>query len=789
MTLSGVQATSVKGHKRLEDKWVLRHSRENNNIDWHALFKTLRRRKKLIGLVFLGILSLSGAVTTYQRLLSPVFRGSFALLITDPISNENRSSGAADVSLFEQLALNTTNNDIPNLIEVLQSPLLLNPIAKSFQIPADTLLQRIHITTGGMKREEAEGILKVSLTSNDPHKDQLLLEAISQAYLGAALNQRQQRLVDGINFLNQQSPSLQEKADAIQMELADFRRRNSLLEPSVEGAALKKRELNLIDNILLLESERSRLQLVRREISNGSLSARGFQEAISTGASANRGGLAQGLSVSDADQSLLQQLIQVESELAEARSKYQPTSSMVQSLKERLDQIQPLLRSNQLDAVDAALSLNAGRLLTAREQKSDLNKKFLLQPALIKQYETLQSRLVLAQDNLAGLVRARETLQLETAQQSAPWRVIAPPTFSDDPISPSLPRNLALGIVLGMVAGVGAGLFRERLDHVYHNPEEVQEELGLLMLGHVPYIPFFQGIQDDEYTMMFVQDSATAQLNDETCPNENYKYVEFQYKNALRNLYASILFPKGDKSLQTIALTSSCPSEGKSLVNILLSKVLSEMGQRVLLIDADLRNPKLHTRLKLSNTNGLANLLEEDDLNPEEVMFRSVSDNENFNVITAGHSTSDPSRLLSSVRFDKLVHQLANCGLFDLILFDTPPILGLADTAFVSEHCDGLVLLVSLDFVDRGLPKAAVNRIHANGTNLLGIVTNAIKPETEEVANSFEYRYFENASLNTFARIYSTSPTAYVHNELKPDGWFSSVNIKLRDFLSWIDSR
>ena len=789
MTLSGVQATSVKGHKRLEDKWVLRHSRENNNIDWHGLFKTLRRRKKLIGLVFLGILSLSGAVTTYQRLLSPVFRGSFALLITDPISNENRSSGAADVSLFEQLALNTTNNDIPNLIEVLQSPLLLNPIAKSFQIPVDTLLQRIHITTGGMKREEAEGILKVSLTSNDPHKDQLLLEAISQAYLGAALNQRQQRLVDGINFLNQQSPSLQEKADAIQMELADFRRRNSLLEPSVEGAALKKRELNLIDNILLLESERSRLQLVRREISNGSLSARGFQEAISTGASANRGGLAQGLAVSDADQSLLQQLIQVESELAEARSKYQPTSSMVQSLKVRLDQIQPLLRSNQLDAVDAALSLNAGRLLTAREQKSDLNKKFLLQPELIKQYETLQSRLVLAQDNLAGLVRARETLQLETAQQSAPWRVIAPPTFSDDPISPSLPRNLALGIVLGMVAGVGAGLFRERLDHVYHNPEEVQEELGLLMLGHVPYIPFFQGIQDDEYSMMFVQDSATTQLNDETCPNENYKYVEFQYKNALRNLYASILFPKGDKSLQTIALTSSCPSEGKSLVNILLSKVLSEMGQRVLLIDADLRNPKLHTRLKLSNTNGLANLLEEDDLNPEEVMFRSVSDNENFNVITAGHSTSDPSRLLSSVRFDKLVHQLANCGLFDLILLDTPPILGLADTAFVSEHCDGLVLLVSLDFVDRGLPKAAVNRIHANGTNLLGVVTNAIKPETEEVANSFEYRYFENASLNTFARIYSTSPTAYVHNELKPDGWFSSVNIKLRDFLSWIDSR
>ena len=270
----------------------------------------------------------------------------------------------------------------------------------------------------------------------------------------ASLNQRQQRVTNGINFLNKQAPLIQNRLDAVQTELAEFRRRHSLLEPSAEGTALKLREATLVNQILSLESERSRLQRVRLEIANGSLSARGFQEAISTGGPLGGG---QGLAVSDADQSLLQQLLQVETELAQARSKYRPTSSMVQSLQARLAQLQPLLRSHQLDAVDAALSLNAGRLSTARDQEAALNEEFLQQPALIKEFEVLQSRLTVAKENLAGLVRAREIFQLQSAQQSVPWQVIDPPEINLNPIKPSGPRYLAFGILTGVVAGAGVG--------------------------------------------------------------------------------------------------------------------------------------------------------------------------------------------------------------------------------------------------------------------------------------------------------------------------------------------
>ena len=151
------------------------------------------------------------------------------------------------------------------------------------------------------------------------------------------------------------------------------------------------------------------------------------------------------------DQSLLQQLFKVETELAEARSRFKPSSSMVKGLEARLKQLEPLLKQNQLEAVDAALSLNAGRLETARNQRASLNRQFLQQPGLIKQYEALQQRLNIAKQNLAGLVSAREKFQLEMAQRTVPWRVIAEPGMNPNPIKPS-PPQYALGTVLGLVA-------------------------------------------------------------------------------------------------------------------------------------------------------------------------------------------------------------------------------------------------------------------------------------------------------------------------------------------------
>ena len=716
-----------------------------DEINLRELWRALRRRKRLVLATAVSVFALTAAITAYQRLFRPEYQGGFDLLISDPVSDGSRGGGAnAQDAMagtpFEQLALNTTRSDLPTLIEVLESPMLLEPIAQRFGESAGSLAKSITITSGGSKQKTAEGVLKVTITERDRSRGQRKLTALADAYLAYSLSQRQQRLAEGLRFLDRQGPILQGKTAEIQAQLAQFRRSNNLLEPKEEGLALKQQITAMELESRGLEAERSRLLAARGAILGGTVSARGFQEAIGTAAgTAAGGGLGQnGFSIAGTGQGQLEELAKLDQQIAETRSRYAADAPMLRGLEARRSALLPLLQRDQLQAVDAALSLNGSRIATANVQQARLDALFLRQPALIKMYEGLQQKLQIAQENLAGLIKARENFQLEIAQRTEPWTVIAQPRIEPTPVKPSVPRNLALGVILGLVAGSAAGLLRDRLDHVFHSPSEVADDLQEPLLGHIPHVPFFEGVREDKRFLLEELDRSVGDSGETGISG----YHRFFYQEAFRNLFTSLRFLNSGQPLRSVALTSSIPAEGKSLVNVLLAKTLCEMGQRVLLVDADLRKPQIHLRLGVNNLTGLSNLLTENDLHWQDAI-QAVAGYEGWSVLTAGRQPPDPARLLSSLRMHSLVSELANSGAFDLILYDTPPVLGLADAALVAEHLDGLMLLVSLDRVDRGMPRESINRIRSSGAALLGLVTNAVKKE--KVSNSsYGYGYGRN---------------------------------------------
>jgi polysaccharide biosynthesis transport protein len=787
------------------------------------IWRAIRRRQRLVLVVGTSVFAAFSANTLYQRITAPVYAGSFQLLIADPINSSGGGAGSGGGlegggGVVESLARNRTSVDIPTLIQTLSSPLVLDPVYQQLGKASGPISSLSVSQAGGTRRAGmVEGVLEVKLLGRKPAEVQRSLDALSQAFLQFALNQKRERLSQGLLFLDQQEPLLVEKVDKLQAKLANFRRQYNLLSPETEAGALKAESMGMATQQRQVEAERTRLLKLRQDIASGRLTAANF----SSGGTADAAGQIDGVSVTQARSDLLDQLQSVEQQLAEARSVYRSDSPRVQNLVALRNRLAGQRRSQQLEAVDTSLALNATRSGTLNAQIQQIDRQFLKQPSLIKDYEERQQQLKVAQDNLASFLSTRATFQLEQAQNTLPWKLIAPPQVKGFPEEPSLKKGVFLGLMLGLVSGVGAGLLRDRLDRGFRNPSEVKEELGEALLGHIPHVAFFQGVREDKRFLLqeldFSSSKPVAAAGPEGSPPGSVLadsaekpglsgYQRFFYQEAFRNLFTSIRFLSSDKPIRSLALTSSLPSEGKSLVNVLLAKTLSEMGQRVLLVDADMRKPQLHYRLGLNNLTGLSNLLTEPNLHWPDVVHK-VQRYDNWSVLTSGTRPPDTTRLLSSNRMHELVQELTNSGQFDLVLFDTPPVLGLADAPLLSQHLDGMILLVSLGQVDRGLPKEAISRVRSSGAQVLGVVTNAVKEESEHNAaygygNRYKYGYGSKYGYGYGVYDTRSSYSYYNQDDSEGDGestaetsqetsrsaWRMQASKLRRRVLDWIDT-
>jgi len=596
---------------------------EAGGFQLQDIWRAILRRRRLVLVVSGLVFSVSFAATVVKRLTRPVYSGGFHILITDPISAGGSSSATADPSLgggvVESLARNRTSVDVPTLIQTLTSPLVLDPIRQRLGAAAAPI-DALQINQAGDRRQAGQvpGVLQITVQGGKPAELQLALRALSEAYIDFALNQKRERLAQGLVFLDEQEPLLTRKVNELEGQLAAFRRRYNLLAPEAEAEVLKQESLGMLQQQRQTQAERTRLLKLRQEIAAGRLTAANFSSGSGNNGTASAGGSAasaDGVSVTQARSDLLDQLQSVEQQLAQARSVYRSDAPRVQNLVGLRNRLGEQRRSQQLEAVDTALALNATRSGALNAQMQQLDQQFLKQPNLIKEYNALQKRLDVAQNNLKSFLSTRATFQLEQAQNTDPWKLIAPPQVKGYPEEPSLKKGLIQGLLLGAAAGIAAGVLRDRLDHVFRNPVEVKLDLGEALLGHIPHVPFFKGVRENKRFLLQELDrsigasegaeaaegpaqpsatavtaaSAGASISTSEQPERLSGYQRFFYQEAFRNLFTSLRFLNSDQQLRSVALTSSLPAEGKTLVNVLLAKTISEMGQRVLLVDADLR--------------------------------------------------------------------------------------------------------------------------------------------------------------------------------------------------------
>jgi capsular exopolysaccharide synthesis family protein len=712
------------------------------------VWQVIQRRSLWFGIAFGVVFTGVGTVTLAQWMTNPQFQGGFSLLVRDPLAEKDNQ----DTSELAALARVDTSVNVPNLVAVMGSPMLLNPLAERLGLQKGALLRRVSISRSGRDTD----VLNVRLLWNNPEKGSTVIEALANEYLEYSQRQRREKLTQGLKFLDEQAPGLQKRVIDLQQQLAEFRRVNTMLAPEEQSRNLELSRAELASELRSLRQTEAQLQGLLAMVQAGRLVSpfQGTSTPVA-GASSPAANIQSNFSP------LLQELIGIEGELAKVQATYNVDSPIVKNLRARRDQLKPLLQRREQDSILSALQVNKTQQQKVESQIDSLGEEFRRNPDLIKSYEALQQRLAIARENLGSYLKARETFRLEVAQSTVPWQLISPPQFGVIPVEPNLQNRLLMGLMLGLAAGTGAAFLRDRVDSVFHSSKEIEDSLGLPMLGGVPYLPV-----DPEEPI--------AETIKTLEPEE-----KFGLRESLRGFYQSLRTLRANRTLRVVALTSSSAGEGKSTTSALLGQTLAEMGMKVLLVDADLRRSRLHKRLGVDNIHGLSELFGENPPQPEE-LYQWI--NPNLALLAGGPQLPDPARLLSSQRCAEIVQEIRDQAQFDLILFDTPPALELVDPLLIAEHMDGLLLLISLGKVQRDLPGKVIKKIQGSNVDLLGIVTNQRVERFAALGDGYGYGY-------GYGDRYGYGSNYAPKSEKQENPLATNASRVMRSASSWLDGK
>ncbi len=500
-------------------------------------------------------------------------------------------------------------------------------------------------------------------------------------------------------------------------------------------------------------SHQSGADQVQTRSSNGSSQGRSSTQAqvrSIDGTSQRRSGTAPAQNEGPLYQRLMGQLRDVDTQIAAELPRFRENSPYIQELRQKRANLLPVLRQEakrvlgirQVEVANQISGLEVQRAKIAQVE-SNLNQQVKQLPNLVRQYTDLQRQLKIATESLNRFLEKRESLQIETAQKEIPWQVIAPPQLPQVPVSPNVPRNLILGVVTGLLAGLGAALLVERLDNVFHSPDDLREVTKLPILGMIPFHKNLKRLNDVRETDAETRsngsnrDSRNHGSNRASRNNSNSQnYSYFPFLEAFRSLHTNIGFLGSDTPINSLVISSALHAEGKSTVALHLAQAAAAMGKRVLLVDADLRLPEIHNQLGLQNVQGLSNVIST-NLPVLEVIQRSpLSDN--LFVLTSGQIPPDPTKLLSSKKMQNIMQQLRES--FDLVIYDTPPLLGLADSSLLATYTAGIVLVVRTSKTDRSTLLQALDRLKVSRAPVLGTVCNGVKNNHGAYAYNYYYR-------------------------------------------------
>jgi len=349
---------------------------------------------------------------------------------------------------------------------------------------------------------------------------------------------------------------------------------------------------------------------------------------------------------------------------------------------------------------------------------NDLGEEITAEEAAI--LSRLETNLNKSQIQYTDTFNALNALQIEQAKETSNLIQIEEAKANRNPISPRTRTNVLLAAAVGGMIAVGIIFLIEYLDDTVKTPDQVLEDTDLTTLGAIAVIK-----QSDENQSLITQSSPRDPISE-----------------AYRVIRTNLDFSSVDEELTSFLVSSASPGEGKSTSAANLAIVIAQTGKKVVLIDADLRRPVQHKMFNLSNNMGLTTSILDNNI-PVTTHLQETKVN-NLRLLTSGPIPPNPAELLNSQRMKDVIKELKTA--VDVIIFDTPPILTVADASIIGPKVNGALLVIHTGKTRRDALVNAVERLSRTGTHVFGTVLNKVK--LDRSGYGYYYYYYSSYEYN-----------------------------------------
>lgn len=703
-------------------------------INLKQYWLTLKQRWLIALLVFGAVTSLAALVAATQKKVYQADAQLWFQTSRSPILTGLNK----DVSIGRLEALTLQNNPLDTQAEIVRSVPVLEEVIKSLNLTSSPQVLARQLEVKGVVGTD---VLKVSYKSSDPKLAATVVNKVIEVYIRSNILSNRAEAVSARQFIQSQLPKAEVALAQADSDLRRFRENNSVILLEEEAKEAVKTIATIDQQIATSRGQfadtAARSQQLKRQVGLNS------QQAIYFTA----------LSQSQGVREVLTALQAAQTQLTVQKSRYvagppidsleRKVSSLTALLQERISQI-----SNNNEAVSAG-NLQIGELqatLIADFVRSEAEMQGIGQrvaelgatrlrfeqqmkrlPQLDQTQREMERKVKATQTTYETLLSTLQEVQLAENQTIGNARIISPAQIPEQGTSKSN-LILAAGVLAGILLGIATVFFVDLLDQSIKNLQQAKARFGYAVLGMIPlhYHSKQNAPEKDGRSNLVKNELPRVIVRDEP---------QSLAAEAYQMLQANVKFLSADRTLKTIVVTSSVPQEGKSEVAANLAAAIAQVGRRVLLVDADMRCPTQHLIWKLDDTTGLSQLIA-NRVALDEVIREVVP---NLWVLAAGESPPNSLALLDSTRMVSLIDEFSSH--YDVILFDTPPLAGIADAAVLGKMVDGLLLVVRPGLVDSSGAIAVREFLSRSNQDVLGMVVNGVDSKSDS-----DTRFYYNVS-------------------------------------------